>query len=79
MVFGMWFSRISPPPTPAHPHQTPTVSGIVKRASIGGALLLLAAAAVVPRGPLALCLAGGAVASCGEKNAGSGAWGFAAH
>lgn len=44
------------------------VSGQVKRASIGGALFMFSAAAVLARGPIALCLAGGAVAASGENN-----------
>lgn len=43
------------------------MSGNLKRASAGGALLLLAAAAAAPRGVLALGLAGGALASAGER------------
>lgn len=38
----------------------------MKRLSSGGSLLLLAAAAVCPRGILALGLAGGALTSAGE-------------
>lgn len=45
-----------------------TVSGKVKRASAGGALLLLAGAAAAPRGLIALGLAGGALANAGEKH-----------
>lgn len=48
------------------PFRVLTVSGKVKRASIGAALVLLAAAAAVPRGPLSLWFAGGAVAATGE-------------
>ncbi|CAN0108768.1 unnamed protein product [Ascophyllum nodosum] len=44
------------------------VSGQVKRASVGGALFLIASAAVAPRGPLALCLAGAAVAASGKND-----------
>lgn len=69
-----WGSHEYPPP-PAAPRKTSTVSGRVKRASIGGALFLLAAAAAAPRGPLALYLAGGAVASSGEKDKGREMWG----
>lgn len=35
---------------------------------MGGTLVMLAAAAVLPRGPLALWMAGSAVASSGETN-----------
>ncbi|CAM9819899.1 unnamed protein product, partial [Ectocarpus sp. 4 AP-2014] len=43
------------------------VSGRVKKAAVGGALLFLTGAAVAPRGVLALKLAAGALANAGEK------------
>lgn len=43
------------------------VSGKVKKMGAGGALLLLTAAVVAPRGKLALGLAGGALANAGER------------
>lgn len=50
------------------PHCVPErkVSNKVKRFSIGGAVVLLAAAAAVPRGVVALWLAGSALASSGK-------------